>query len=153
MPEPSGSLGDRASASVTDTSATDPRGLGWVVSVRVERLDDVKRCWAARTFVGRRRLIMTEVRLWIWGWGSTVGKAEASASAAEPSVVRRLDQEPKKGDEAAPSDKRERDDEQQSLSPPYRDAGSLRLAAFACLAVTQITWLGALVYFGHRLLF
>ncbi len=82
--------------------------------------------------------------------------AEASAGEARVDPLSSwldLDQEPKKGDEAAPSGERERDGQQQSVAAAERDFRSLRVVFLGCLAVSQLTWMGALAYLGLLLLF
>ena len=62
-----------------------------------------------------------------------------------------LHQEPHQQDEAAPRDERERDGEDESFSQARLD---VRSAAFlGCIVISQVAWMGTLVYFAHRLLF
>ena len=81
------------------------------------------------------------------------------ASAAEATFDSRahpfvLDQEPKQGEEARPSDKHERDNKQQALSTLNRDDhGSRKFAFVGSLAALELAWIGALAYLAHRLLF
>ena len=82
--------------------------------------------------------------------------AEASAGEARIDPLSSwlgLDQEPKKGDEAAPSGDRERDGQQQSVAAAEKDSGALGVVFLGCLAVSQVAWMGALLYLGHWLLF
>ncbi len=65
------------------------------------------------------------------------------------------DQEPQEpSDQAAPSDERGREGQQQSVAAANRDhLGSLGVVVISSLVVSQLAWIGALVYLGHLLVF
>ena len=63
-----------------------------------------------------------------------------------------LEHEPENGEQNAPSEGREGDDRQQSVSAPNGDLGQLGTSLVWGLAVCQLAWVGALVYLALRLL-
>ena len=76
--------------------------------------------------------------------------AEASDHGVHSSWV--LHQEPRKQDESAPRNEREGDGQDESFSQAPRV--EVRSAAvLGCIVISQVAWMGTLIYFAHRLLF
>ena len=60
-----------------------------------------------------------------------------------------LHQEPYQRDETAQSDERESNRQQESVSDAR--LGVRAAAVLGCIAISQLAWVGTLVYFAHRL--
>ena len=83
--------------------------------------------------------------------------AEASAGEARVDPLSSwlgLDQEPKKGDEAAPHEERERENQQQAVAASgvsSRGGAVFTASVVSWLIVTQLAWLALLGYLAYRL--